>query len=327
MASSLCLHDFIGYRKTGTRQMNKQIGDEITFRKLEIFLAFMENGNLAKTAERLGMSNVSVHKALHSLEEGLRCALFRHSGRNLIPTEAAEVLAKVSINVLDSMRNGIEATREAAGLVSDKLRVGSIYSLTAQMLPRIFIDMRSRRPTLSTEFVLGPNSDLTDKLKRGQVDATLMAILSTDPEIETVELFEDIIYFAAPAGSSYAGRASIGLDCVRDELFVALGGGFATSKGFHEAFQRAGYTPRIAMEVGDIFTVMNLVKGGIGYSLLPGRVRNMFGDQIQFIPLEERFQIRQTIGLCFIKARERDPNLLALAAACRMVRKHQLLDN
>jgi LysR family malonate utilization transcriptional regulator len=30
--------------------------------------------------------------------------------------------------------------------------------------------------------------------------------------------------------------------------------------------------------------------------------------------------MRQTIGLSFLRARERDPNLLALAAVCRMLR-------
>ncbi len=300
--------------------MHKINYDEITLRKLEIFLAYMDCGNLAKAAEKLALSAVSVHRALHSLEDGVRCALFRHEGRNLMPTEAGRALADAASSVFERMTQGIQAARDAAGLYADKMRIGSIYSLTAQLVPRIFIDMKSRCPNLNTEFVLGPNNDLTDKLKRGQVDATLMAILSHDPEIETVDLFEDMIYFAAPAGSCYAACETIGLDAVRDEPFVSLSGGFATSKGFHEAFKLAGFLPRITMEVGDIFSVMNLVKGGIGYSLLPGRVRNLFGDELQFIPLEEHYQIRQTIGLCFLRARERDPNLLALAATCRMVR-------
>jgi hypothetical protein len=37
-----------------------------------------------------------------------------------------------------------------------------------------------------------------------------------------------------PAGSLYANKESIGLDCIRDELVASLGGG--TSKGFHKAF-------------------------------------------------------------------------------------------
>jgi len=72
--------------------MNKQICDEITFRKLEIFLAYMATGNLAKAAEQLDISPVSVHRALHSLEDGVGCSLFHHAGRNLIPTEAARML-------------------------------------------------------------------------------------------------------------------------------------------------------------------------------------------------------------------------------------------
>jgi LysR family malonate utilization transcriptional regulator len=57
---------------------------EITFRKLSIFMTFMEKGNIARTAETLGLSGVSVHRALHTLEENVRCPLFTHKGRNLI---------------------------------------------------------------------------------------------------------------------------------------------------------------------------------------------------------------------------------------------------
>ena len=46
---------------------------------------------------------MSVHYALHLLEEGARCALFRHQGRNLVSTEAAHVLGEVAREVLRSM--------------------------------------------------------------------------------------------------------------------------------------------------------------------------------------------------------------------------------
>jgi len=63
---------------------------------------------------------------------------------------------------------------------------------------------------------------------------------------------------------------------------------------------------------------MNLVSGGIGCTLLPGRVRDMFEHKVQLIPLQQRFHMRQHIGLSFLRTRERDPNLLALAAVCRL---------
>ena len=68
------------------------IDEEITLKKLETFLAFMRTGNLARAAAELGTSNVSVHRAIHSLESALRCPLFKHEGRNLTPLESAYVL-------------------------------------------------------------------------------------------------------------------------------------------------------------------------------------------------------------------------------------------
>ncbi|EMK1778725.1 LysR family transcriptional regulator [Salmonella enterica] len=49
--------------------MNLSITADITFRKLTIFMMFVEKGNIARTAE-----------ALHTLKENVRCPLFVHKG-------------------------------------------------------------------------------------------------------------------------------------------------------------------------------------------------------------------------------------------------------
>jgi LysR family malonate utilization transcriptional regulator len=298
--------------------MRDRIDDEITFRKLEVLLAFMQTGSLAKAAEALNVSTVSVHRALHSLEQGVRCALFRHEGRNLRSTDAAQMLADVAQEVITLMSDGIRATREAAGYSSDRLKIGSLYSLTIRTVPGIVVDIKVRRPALQVELVLGPNAELIEKLKQGAIDAALMALADAEPEIESIPLFEDDIFFAAPANSPYANLEAVDLRDCRDETFVSLGEGFATYHGFQEAFRVAEFTPNVTMRVGDIFSLMNLVSGGVGYTLLPGRVRDVFGDKVQLIALKPPYRMRQTIGVSFLRARERDPNLLALMAVCRL---------
>ena len=298
--------------------MRDRIDDEITFRKLEVLLAFMQTGSLAKAAEALNVSTVSVHRALHSLEQGVRCALFRHEGRNLRSTDAAQMLADVAQEVITLMSDGIRATREAAGYSSDRLKIGSLYSLTIRTVPGIVVDLKVRRPALQVELVLGPNAELIEKLKQGAIDAALMALPDAEPEIESIPLFEDDIFFAAPANSPYANLDAVDLRDCRDETFVSLGEGFATYHGFQEAFRVAEFTPNVTMRVGDIFSLMNLVSGGVGYTLLPGRVRDVFGDKVQLIALKPPYRMRQTIGVSFLRARERDPNLLALMAVCRL---------
>lgn len=90
-----------------------QIDEELTLKKLEVFLAFMRSGNLGKAAVELNTSNVSVHRAIHSLESALRCPLFKHEGRNLIPLESAYVLEERAQQLVRtcSRRCGVPAKR------------------------------------------------------------------------------------------------------------------------------------------------------------------------------------------------------------------------
>lgn len=297
--------------------MLERIDEEISFRKLEILLAFMEAGSLARAAERLGVSAVSVHRALHSLETGTRCSLFRLEGRNLQPNDAAHALADVAREVLQTMAQGIRATREIAGYAADRIRIGSLYSLTSGTVPALIMALRLRKPDIQTELVLGSNSELLRKLREGELDATVMGQPEGAADIESQLLFEDEIFFAAPADSPYARQPQVDLAACADERFVSLNEGYVTHDRFRDAFRVAGFEPNVVMTTNDIFSLMNLVGGGIGCTLLPGRIRSVLPRSVCLVPLLPQFQMLQKISVIFLRTRERDPNLLSLLAACR----------
>lgn len=299
-----------------------QIDEQITFRKLEVFLSFIELGSMARVAEALDQSTVSVHRALHSLEEGLRCPLFRRDGRKLIPLAAAYVFAEHATRSIAECTVGIQRAREAAGFGAARLRIGALYSLTVRTIPRLLIGLKTRRSELDVDLTLSSNRDLLHKLDDGRLDAIVIAIDEDAPHpgLVTVPLFTDEIFFAAPLNSPYAGRPMIDLRELKDEDFVSLSDDFATYRDFSHSFELAGFKPRIAMRVGDIFSLTNLVSGGVGYSLLPGRVAD-FSPQVQLIPIAKPYTVSQRIALLLPRNRERDPNLLALMAECRMFRR------
>lgn len=192
--------------------------------------------------------------------------------------------------------------------------------MTVGTLPRIFAGLKTRRSALDIELTLGSNRSLLAKLEDGQLDAIVIALGEPlrNPDLLTVPMFDDEILFAAPLASPYAASAEIDLQTVRREKFVALGDDFATYHDFMAAFDKAGFAPQIALRVGDIFSLMNLVSGGIGYALLPRRVAD-FSPKVQLIPLAARYAISQHIVLVMQRNRERDPNLLALSAECRLL--------
>jgi LysR family malonate utilization transcriptional regulator len=295
------------------------IDEEITLKKLQIFQSFMTLGNVARASEALGQSAVSVHRALRSLEDGLRCPLFKRDGRKLIPLATAYVFADHVKRIINECDTGIRRTREAAGFTSPTMKLGGLYSLTVRTIPRVLAGLKTRRPALDIELTLGANRDLLSKLKDGQLDAILIALGEpSNADLLTVPMFEDALQFAAPVNSPYAAYSEIDLQAMRDEKFVAPSDEFAEYRDFVEAFQKAGFQPNIELHVGDIFSLMNFVSVGIGYALLPRRVGD-FNPKIQLIPLDERYAVNQHIGLVLPRNREREPNLLALSAECRLL--------
>ncbi|MDU4092537.1 MAG: LysR family transcriptional regulator [Pantoea sp.] len=304
-----------------------KIDADISFRKLEIFIAFMASGNIARTAEQLNLSSVSVHRALHTLEENVRCPLFIHQGRSLKPLSAAHTLLEYALEAVDAMEKGILDARQKAGLGQKRMRIGTLYSLTMETVPRLIMGMKLRRPELELDLTMGSNQLLLEKLHLGELDAILLSV--TDSQIdrrqhEVLPLFEDDIYLAAPAEAKLGEIHQADLRDYRQEKFVSLAEGFATFHGFQEAFGVAGFDANIVMRVNDIFSMLSLVQAGVGFALVPGRMRRVYENSVQLLPLAEPYQMRQAIAIVFERNREHDPNLLALVAEGRMYAREVL---
>jgi len=301
--------------------MKDDINQDITFRKLSVFMMFMSKGNIARTAEALELSSVSVHRALHTLEEGVGCPLFIHKGRNLLPLQAAWTLLEYCQDVISLMSKGLEETRKVAGVGRGRLRIGTLYSLTLETVPKIIMGMKLRRPSLELDLTMGSNQMLLDMLEDDALDAILISTNEGEfagSKFDVIPLFHDDIFLAAPASVKLNTSQAADLRDYGDRKFVSLAEGFATYAGFQEAFQIAGFEPEIVTRVNDIFSMISLVQAGVGFALIPGRMKKVYENDVQLLKLAEPYQMRQLISIVYSHHRERDQDLLALAAEGRM---------
>lgn len=219
--------------------MNLDITNDITFRKLGIFMAFMEKGNIARAAETLNLSGVSVHRALHTLEENVRCPLFVHKGRNLIPLPAAWTLMEYCQEVMQLMERGLDEARKTAGVGQGRLRVGTLYSLTLETVPRLIMGMKLRRPDLEMDLTMGSNEALLHMLEEGTLDAILISISGSELDhnnFEMLPLFHDDIFLAAPASATLKSDDFADLRDYRTQNLSRWPKGSPLTPGFRKRF-------------------------------------------------------------------------------------------
>lgn len=297
--------------------------DEITLRKLEIFLVFMRERNLARAAEALSVSNVSVHKAIHSLEAAVGCPLFAHRSRSLVPLDSAFVLERDAADIIERIQQSVDAARQAAGISPSIFRIGSLYSLTVALVPDIINRLKTTVPECDIELVLGSNTELEAKLHAGDIDAALICVHELRQSRHRVvrPLFEDEIQLVRAREQVIAGKR-IGHADLSDydgAPFVVLSQDFATGRDAYRMFQQAGITPRVALRANDIFTLTSLVKGGVGHALLPGRIDDIYPGALAFTQVIESQRVVQTIGLCYLKSRTGDARIVALEQAAEQI--------
>ncbi len=152
------------------------IASDITFRKLTIFMTFMEKGNIARTAEALEISGVSVHRALHTLEESVRCPLFVHKGRNLLALPAAWTLLEYCQEVTQLMARGLEETRKTAGVGQGHDPAGTCISTLWIVLEDVLPDSQRGIPI----FLVTQRAGDSDSPTRRNLKAILIALPDTD---------------------------------------------------------------------------------------------------------------------------------------------------
>lgn len=85
------------------------------------------------------------------------------------------------------------------------MRVGTLYSLTLETVPRLIMGMKLRRPDLEMDLTMGSNETLLHMLDEGSLDAILISISESDIDrnsLEVLPLFHDDIFLAAPASAT-----------------------------------------------------------------------------------------------------------------------------
>ncbi len=197
---------------------------------------------------------MSIHKALHSLEEGVGCLLFIKEGRQLKPLPAATYLAEASVDLLGDVERILKKVRSKAGVESRQIRLGSMYSLTANIIPRMIMGIKIRRPDLDIDLYLGSNEELLKKLYEGTIDAVVIAAPSEEllEELEAIHLFEDDLYLASSKGNK-PKAAEVDLSEYEGEKFLTLQEGFATTSGFLCGVQIGRLYPEYCDEGGRYF--------------------------------------------------------------------------
>lgn len=295
-----------------------------TIKRLEIFLAYMEHKNMSKVSEALNVSALSVYRSIHSLEEDLGCILFKKKGRTLAPLKSADILYQQTLSSLSNLSRAIDNTKIAAGIMPEKIRVGSVNSMTIDLVPHLLENYNKRLPNVKLQFHSGSNSELIEKLNRSDLDVAIVYgddTLEHQSNLTALKLFDDNLSYAIALNTTqpHPDDIPIQLSYLNKLPIMALQKGFGLRDTLDNLLTKTNSKIEIHSEFASIFSVSFALKSGDFATLLPSRF-SAIAEQIglSLYPLADGAQTTHSIYLLMNSACESNMAIRALTAECRM---------
>jgi DNA-binding transcriptional LysR family regulator len=182
---------------------------EPEIRELRYFRAVAEDLNITRAAERLGIAQPPLSRAMRQLEHRLGVDLFDRSGQRLALTSAGETLFKESAPVLDALDSAVRRTQRA-GLSARGLIVTAKPGVATEVLHRIVTELREDLP--GVQVVVSGFGEQADMVRDGRADVALVSRPFDDHGLETELLYTEPRVAALPARHELATRDVLAAD-------------------------------------------------------------------------------------------------------------------
>jgi DNA-binding transcriptional LysR family regulator len=257
-------------------------------RHFQHFVAVAEERNFTRAARRLHIVQSALSNSVRSLEDELGVQLLERSTRHVSLTAEGSIF-------LDKARAVVCAAQEASAAVCGSraikkglLRIGTVGTLPAFLdLPALLVEYHAHHPQIEVRLLLGCAVDLLEKVRDGKLDLAFLPLSEPPIDIATRPVECVPMVGICTPDHPLAGRREVSLTELRSEPFVELEPGSGTRRIADQAFVAAGVRRRIAFEVNDVDTALNLVRRGLGIIMLPEAVALRHSTSVGMFHLAE----------------------------------------
>ncbi|WP_394830417.1 LysR family transcriptional regulator [Pendulispora rubella] len=254
----------------------------ITFAQLLAFIAVVEEERFTAAARRLGMTQSAISQAVLSLEQSLGVSLLSR-GRDRISPSA------IGLQVLSNARDALHAVariREQcasmAGLDHGILRVGSIPSAAARVLPEPLRTFRTHYPGVQLLLLEGTDEEVSEWVHRGTVEVGVTALWEGELDSEVVAEDE----FVLVVGHNHRLATSHGpsLRDVANEPFIMWG--CSCERVVRRLFSEAEMdAPQVLFTVTSMRALLEMVGHGLGVTVVPSWCLPGNRNRLRVLPL------------------------------------------
>jgi|SRR5882757_1179273 len=238
-----------------------------------VVAAVLEEGNVTRAAQRLGMPQPTVTRALARIQHRLGLILVERVGRTIEVTPTGQALLPELRRATESITAARTALLDLLDPDAGEVRLGFLHSLGPHDVPALISRFRARHPAIHFRLRQGPASVVLAGVREGELDLALIAPAPDGDDLAVKPLRSDTLRLAVPLGHPLTTHSGVDLADAADQPFVLLTPGHGLREVVERLFAAADINPPVAFEGEDVATLRGLVSAGLGISVLMSEPR------------------------------------------------------
>ncbi len=241
----------------------------LTLRQLQAFEAVARLASYSKAAEELGVSQPSVSVQVQELEKGIGARVFDRPGRRTQLSEIGRALYPHATAVLAAADRARETVDAFLGLDQGRVRVGATETFGLYRLPNVIRAFSGSHPGVEVELSLEPHDLLESALDRGELDLVYSESQGKGAiESRQVDAAELAVIVARDHPLALQQRAPA--SAFEEDRFIIESPGSVSADGAAWiGANLARGTASVAMEVGSVEALKQMVRAGLGVGVTP----------------------------------------------------------
>ena len=242
---------------------------ELLFAEIKAFLALADQLHFGRAADQLNSTQPALSKQIQRLEQKVGGPLVTRGYREVRLTPAGTALLGRARPLWRDAIATLEAAQMAAQGRLGTLRIGFGIATILDLLPSALLRFRSAYPGVELRVRDMSTPGQLQALMRGDLDVGFVRLPVDDPRIVARPILHERLVAALGPKSPWRPRA--GLASVAAEPFITIARTMSASFYDHvvAVCRAAGFTPNIVQEASELFTVLMLVRAGMGVALVP----------------------------------------------------------
>ena len=276
----------------------------MNLRDLQYLIAVADLRNFSQAANQCCVSQPTLSNQIRKLEETLGVVVFERSNKRVMPTETGEQIIALARRVLREVDAMHDVAQSAQDPLAGKFRLGAFPTLSTYIFPSLVPKITAALPQLRLVLVEEKTQTLLDRLKRGELDAALLALPVYDDQLAVRALFDDEFFLAVPPLHPLAKKKQAEQTDLSNSKLLLLEEGHCLRDQALEVCHRVGMEEEQDFRATSLETLRQMVKAGSGITFMPNIAIQPDETGICYVPFKKPAPYR-TIGLVWRKTTAR----------------------